>query len=165
MRSLTELEADTCYHVADDDAYRIETSNYAHASTQAILLLTVNSLLFQIAAMHAADKLPTSGPVSELVTLIGRAAASCNIGGGLHSTILNFDAGNHTLAFTTDEIILIISALQAVAPTGGGSDAFHLASRLTLQTGVSPEPQLIGQLQHAAHDEYRTFAYDPDDPL
>jgi len=49
---------------------------------------------------------------------------------------------------------LIIAALEACAPTGGGSDAFHLARKLMNGWQVIPEDTMVGQLQTVAYTEY-----------
>ena len=51
---------------------------------------------------------------------------------------------------TKDELDLIICALHAVAPHGGGSPQFHLANRL----GDPKDWLQVGELQTIAHDEY-----------
>ncbi len=54
---------------------------------------------------------------------------------------------------TTNEKQLIIAALHAVAPNGGGSDQYHLANRLAAEWDVQPLNRVIGELQTIAHDE------------
>lgn len=57
---------------------------------------------------------------------------------------------------TQAELMLIVAALDAVAPTGGGSDQFHLARRLRNGASFNEDVlcRLTGRLQTTAHQEY-----------
>jgi hypothetical protein len=76
MQSLTDHEAETLYHVADDDTYSCDPARLDHYA----ISNTITSLLFQLSYAHQCGILPTSGPFAELITVIGRAVASCNSG-------------------------------------------------------------------------------------
>ena len=51
------------------------------------------------------------------------------------------------LTLTPQQALLIIHALQAVAPSGGGSPAFHLATWFQNQTNLEPDWLSVGKMQ------------------
>lgn len=55
-----------------------------------------------------------------------------------------------TLTFTDLEIVTIIAALHACAPSGGGSTNFHLANRIARDTGLTACPEQIGHATNVA---------------
>jgi hypothetical protein len=56
---------------------------------------------------------------------------------------------------TENEGALLLAALSAVTPSGGGGREHSLLQRLRGQTGIHPELELILQLQRQAYDEYK----------
>jgi hypothetical protein len=56
---------------------------------------------------------------------------------------------------TAKEAELIIAALHAISPSGGGSTTYHLARNLEQQTGIIPDDKLVCSLQLTAYDEIR----------
>lgn len=64
--------------------------------------------------------------------------------------------GRHIIVLSNSDLELIVAALDAVAPTGGGSDQFHLARRLREDANLNEDVlcRLTGQLQTTAHQEY-----------
>ncbi len=74
--------------------------------------------------------------------------------------------GMFSLDLDQGDLMLICAALEAVAPTGGGSPQFHLIGRLSLMafptkiSGKGTDPsddayhKWVGHLQKIAHEEY-----------
>lgn len=62
---------------------------------------------------------------------------------------------------TDNETTLILAALESISPTGGGSDTYTLARKISALTGLSAPNELIGEMITTAHDEFRT-AHDLD---
>jgi hypothetical protein len=54
---------------------------------------------------------------------------------------------------TQAEKSLIVHALHALAPSGGGSRQYHLACRLQSEFGIEIDWSEVGRLQTIAHQE------------
>lgn len=61
-----------------------------------------------------------------------------------------------TLTLTAKEAALVVHALLAASPTGGGSDAFTLARRAMSELNVIPDFRRVGDMQIVAHNEVCT---------
>lgn len=53
------------------------------------------------------------------------------------------------------EKVLIIAALQAIAPSGGGSKQFHLANELAHLWNIEIAPEYVGELQMTIYEEVK----------
>lgn len=56
------------------------------------------------------------------------------------------------------DLHLIIGALQAVAPSGGGSTQYHLAGALQHGSNIVPKDEFVGGLQMIAYNEVNEHA-------
>ncbi len=68
-----------------------------------------------------------------------------------------------TLYLSTSEIETVLQALQAVAPSGGGSDYFHLSNKISARSGVSANQRSTGYAALTAHNEVREAFFDSTD--
>jgi hypothetical protein len=64
-------------------------------------------------------------------------------------------AGTNNRLLSDDELRLIISALHAVSPSGGGSPTFTLARALSASTGVAEDHELTAQYCDNVVNDYR----------
>lgn len=60
------------------------------------------------------------------------------------------------------QLRLLLAALSAVTPTGGGSPQLHLLLTLQEQCGETPDPQKVADLQATAYNEFVEARYDED---
>jgi hypothetical protein len=55
---------------------------------------------------------------------------------------------------TPAELVLIVNALHAVSPSGGGSATYHLANKIANAEQVTEDYRMQGHFQTIAHDEF-----------
>lgn len=65
---------------------------------------------------------------------------------------------DRTITLSPEKMRLVMMALHAVSPTGSGSDTFHLANEIGVQTDLDIRDdefwQRVGSMQSTATDEY-----------
>jgi hypothetical protein len=66
------------------------------------------------------------------------------------------------LALTDHEIEMIVSALSAVSPTGGGSSPFTLMRKIARDTAVDPNDDLLASYSRTVIAEYLDALADGD---
>lgn len=66
------------------------------------------------------------------------------------------------LNLSLEETQLIINALSAISPSGGGSTQFTLLRKLEAHTHILPDDETVGQLMLRIHEEvHNNFDFEP----